>query len=146
MTDVVTRFKAPKKAKKPGLRAQRAGTPAALKRRATNLHSLYVRMRDKRCRRCGTTTGQLQCAHGISRRYSATRTDENAAVCLCATCHRYIDSHPFEAVQFWSQQFTVEGYAELRQKAYAGSGKVMKADFWRQEIARLEELLRRVSA
>lgn len=145
MPEVETRFKAPKKAKKPGLRAKRAGTAAALKRRATALHSQYVRARDKRCRRCGTTSGQLQCAHGISRRYSATRTDENAAVCLCATCHRYVDSHPFEAVQFWSEQFTVGGYAQLRQKAYNGVGQVMKADFWAGEVARLTDLLRGVS-
>jgi hypothetical protein len=143
MPDVQTNFKQPKPVKKPvqGVRAQRAGTAAALKRKATTLHSQVVRARG-RCERCDAPPWkQLQCAHIVSRRYAATRTDENAAWCLCAACHRYLTENPFEHVLYATKTHGEDGYRALREKAYAGVGKVMKADFWRSEIARLAEVL-----
>lgn len=147
MVDVTPRFKEPKPAakKRVGVRGQRGGTAATYKRRATALHAQLVRARG-RCERCGKTNGQLQCAHIVSRRYAATRTDENAAWCLCAGCHRFLTENPFEHVLFASRTHGEDGYAALRQKAYGGVGKVMKADFWQSEVERLTALLERYRA
>lgn len=130
----------PVKARKPVKRA-RSGSAAALKRRATSLHSQYVRARDGRCVRCGRTDGQLQCAHVFSRRYAATRTDERNAACLCATCHRYLTENPYEHVLFFTAHLDPGEFQHLRDKAYGGIGQVMRAEFWAAECARLERLL-----
>jgi hypothetical protein len=125
---------APKKA--------RGTTTAALKRKATALHSQYVRARDGRCVRCGTTSGQLQCAHIISRRYAATRTDEGNAYCLCAGCHRRLTEHPHEHVGFFTAHLgSWDAYQALIDKANDGTNTVMRHAFWEEEIRRLTRLL-----
>lgn len=123
---------------------RKAPTAAALKKKATALHSQYVRARaGYRCERCRRAYGQMQCAHIVSRRYAATRTAELNAWCLCAACHRYLTENPFEHVQFAHQTIGEGVYAALRATAYDGTGQVMKADFWAREVARLTELLER---
>lgn len=110
--------------------------------KATRLHSQVVRARG-RCENCGTTQS-LQCAHIVSRRYAATRTDENNAFCLCAGCHLRFTDHPFEWVKFVLAKIGVDGYDTLRAKAEAG----VKANdsFWKAECERLAALLREVVA
>ena len=137
MPDVTPRFKEP-------TRARRKPTAASLKKKATAAHSRYVRARDGRCVRCGNTTGQLQCAHIFSRRYTATRTYEGNAVCLCATCHRFLTENPFEHVLFFTDYLPPGEFQRLKDKAYAGVGLVMGAAFWRAELTRLEGLLERL--
>jgi hypothetical protein len=131
------------KTRKP-MRRTKAGSAAALKRKATVLHSRYVRARDGRCVRCGRTDGQLQCAHVFSRRYAATRTFEGNAVCLDAACHRYLTENPFEHVVFFQTYLGLEQFEALKVKAYAGIGQTMKADFWEAECARLSAALERL--
>ena len=125
-------------------KAKRGTTTAALKRKATTLHSQYVRARDGRCVRCGATSesAQLQCAHIISRRYAATRCDENAAVCLCAACHRYLTEHPHAHVSFFTLYLgSWDAYQALIDKAYAGKDTVMRGPFWQERIVSLTALL-----
>lgn len=134
------RSSVPLKRSKP--KAKRGTSTAALKRKATSLHSQYVRARDGRCVRCGSTSGQLQCAHIISRRYAATRTDEGNAWTLCAACHRRLTEWPNEHVGFFTQQLgSWDAYQALIDKANAGKDMVMQSDFWQQEIERLSALL-----
>ena len=138
---VTPRLKGEPKAKKRKAVAKVRKTPTAtLKRKAVRLHSEYVRARDGRCMRCGKRDG-LQCAHMVRRTYAATVTDELNARALCGSCHLFIDSHHFESVVFWSEQFGVEHYERTRAKAYAGKGQTMKSAFWLGEIERLERLI-----
>lgn len=123
-----------------GKKRPRKLSTRALKTKAIELHSRYVRARDGRCVRCGRYDN-LQCAHMVRRTYAATVTDELNARALCGGCHIFIDSHHFEAVVFWTEQWGSEHYAAMRAKAYAGTGKVMRAAFWEGEIARLTILL-----
>lgn len=132
--DVTPNFKQPKR--------KRRVTASTLKARATRLHSQYVRLRDGRCVRCGTTSGQLQCAHVFSRRYTATRTSELNAVALCASCHLYLTQNPYEHVKFFRRYLGDATFFALRDLAYAGVGTVTKAEFWQQECDRLNELIR----
>lgn len=117
--------------------------------KATKLHSKLVRKRaNDTCERCGRTYGdmaesgkpvkQIHCAHIISRHVAVTRTDENNAFCLCASCHFYFGKWPVEFAKFIFEQIGVEGYEQLLSKATSGKGK--KVD-WAAEIVRLEKLL-----
>ncbi len=110
------------------------------KGKATRLHSVYVRTRAGfTCENCGKTReeGQIQCAHIISRHWTATRTDENNAFSLCASCHWFFGKWPLEFAKFVYSKIGEEEYERLAEKARQGKGK--KVD-WASEIERLNAL------
>lgn len=113
------------------------------KGKATKLHAELVRSRGA-CQRCGSTD-TLQCAHIITRSYSATRTDERNAWCLCAGCHLYLGLHQFEHVEFALATIGAEVYAELREKA-TSNPRPWKPAMWQAEVVRLTALLAEVNA
>ena len=84
------------------------------------------------CERCGKNYN-LQTSHIISRRYSATRTLEDNAQCLCAGCHMYFTHWPKEFSRWITETIGVEKYEELKAKAEA----VTKVD-WKAEHERLK--------
>ena len=105
------------------------------KGKATKLHSVIVRSRGY-CENCGDDTYEkLQCAHIISRRYSATRTDETNAFALCWKCHRRFTDFPVEFSHFVTDKIGTEKYDQLRDKA-EGLGKMD----WTEELARLKQI------
>lgn len=108
-------------------------TATQLKKKATVLHSQLVRSRGA-CENCGKTTN-LQCAHIISRRYSATRTDLDNAFCLCAGCHMRFTEWPVEFGSFVVDKIGNVEYATLRAKAET----VTRMD-WAAELERLKGL------
>lgn len=93
------------------------------------LFSQLVRARGA-CQRCGRTTPdvQLQCAHIVSRRYTATRCDLRNAWCLCAGCHRRLTENPHEHVAFAIQTIGQAGYDDVVRRAYDGV-KTLKMDW-----------------
>lgn len=103
--------------------------------KATKLHSKIVR--EKRVCECCGENGyrKLQCAHIISRKYSATRTKEENAFCLCARCHRYFSDWPVEFAEFVLKMIGEEKYEEL--KALATSGEQVD---WEREYGRLRTI------
>lgn len=103
--------------------------------KATRLHSLLVRSRG-RCEKCGSTQN-LQCAHIIKRRFSAVRTDETNAWCLCASCHFRLETHPDEHVAFAFQTIGPDAFHSLKERALAGPPMSSKL-FWRSEVERLQ--------
>lgn len=110
--------------------ADRRKSAQAAKRKATELHAKIVRARGA-CESCGKTTN-LQCAHLVSRRYSATRTDLNNAFCLCAGCHMRFTEWPLEFHRFVVNRIGERAYEILRLKAEAGG-----APDWHDEVTRL---------
>jgi len=107
---------------------------------ATKLHSLFVRTRDGfTCRWCGAGKvdgKQIQCAHIMSRAFSATRTDERNAVALCASCHWKQTKNPL----LWARWIEKElGTAELDYLIEKSQMKV-KVD-WAAECVRLQTAL-----
>lgn len=118
-------------------------TSAALKKKATLLHSQYVRARDGACVRCGRSEGvQLQCAHIIGRRAAFTRTDDTNAATLCAACHRHLTEWPHEHVAFFTGYLGgPDAYQALVDKAREGLGLTLRADYWQAECERLKKLL-----
>lgn len=104
------------------------------KGKATRLHAELVRARG-RCERCGSVDG-LQCAHIVSRRFSATRTDLTNAWCLCAKCHRRLTDWPHEHVAFAHQTHGEAGFRALCDRAQANGRPWSDLD-WRAEHERL---------
>jgi hypothetical protein len=142
MTDVQPNFKAPKRKKVSGVRVQKAGTAAALKRRATKLWGEYVHQRDRVCQFCGKADGKLDAHHIMLRRFAATVTDERNGLLLCFRCHQdTAHGDAYEAFLLYRKVLGETEYAELRQRAYDGVGRKYGVDYWRGEVARLERLL-----
>ena len=105
------------------------------KGKATKLHSKLVRSRG-RCERCGESDyAKLECAHIISRTYSATRTDLDNAWALCHACHFRLSKWPREHSHFITETIGSEKYELLRAKAET----VTKMN-WEDEYARLKQI------
>ena len=138
--EVETNFK---NAKKP-----RQRTISAMKNEATSLHSQLVRSRGV-CENCGnawrTTGSKLECAHIVSRRFAATRTDETNAFCLCTRCHMHFTEWPLEFRDFVVAKVGQAHYDALKAKAQAGAPRPVRA-FWESEVARLRALTKEKAA
>lgn len=84
----------------------------SLRKKADTLFSKQVRAAG-RCHLCPKTE-HLQCAHGFSRRYLATRWDERNAFCLCRGCHLKFTVRPIEWDDFLRKEWGPHLYEELR--------------------------------
>lgn len=94
-------------------------TRTALKKKADTKFSLFIRARDKKCKRCGRRPPEvrLQCAHVWSRRYLNTRWDGRNAYALCFGCHKYLTDRPIEHEDWAVSLMGADLYQELRMKA-----------------------------
>jgi hypothetical protein len=128
-------------ARKKPLAAKRGTSTAAKKRKAVQLWGEYIHARDVFCQRCGKTEGRMNAHHVMVRRFAATFADPVNGILLCKTCHDLMHDDPHEALIFYSRRFGVEGYQQLREKAYGGAGQVMRAAFWDDAINELTGLL-----
>ena len=84
------------------------------------LFSEYIRRRAmarfggcERCRSSKNTWTQLQCAHFHGRSSKSVRWDEDNAAGLCGGCHRYLDSHPMEKVEWFRQHLGQDAFDQL---------------------------------
>jgi hypothetical protein len=98
-------------------RSKRRASRIAGKRRADMLFSKLIRLRDGRCRCCHSTQ-YLQCAHGFSRRYTATRWDARNAWALCRACHTFYTYRPIEWDDWMREEMGTVMYEALRYKAH----------------------------
>lgn len=64
--------------------------------------------------------GSLQCCHGFSRRYRATRWDSDNAWAGCARHHQYWTAHPIEWDDWMLRKLGMTQYASLRYRAMSG--------------------------
>lgn len=104
------------------------------------LFSLFIRHRDKRCRRCRKVSDikKLQCHHLIGRVYRKIRFDPRNGVALCYGCHKFLTHRPLENEEFILATIGGETYEELRSIA---RNTTQKADLdqiheWLKEEAR----------
>lgn len=81
------------------------------KGKATKLHSELVRSIGY-CENCGSTQN-LQAAHIVGRKYSATRTLICNAYCLCASCHRRYTDWPRDFSHFITTTPAQKYYDEM---------------------------------
>lgn len=89
------------------------------------------------CEECGISGpgAVLQCAHIVSRSYSAIRTNFLNAVCLCRACHFYYTPRPIEWEEWALRRLGNETYLQLRIAAVADYP--IKFD-WAAEVERLK--------
>jgi predicted restriction endonuclease len=94
----------------------------------------------------GPCAGQLQAAHIIRRRYAATRTDLENAICLCSRHHAYLDSHLYDLICVTDLVYGIGHYHRLQKKADAGIAATGLSPlmFWRGERERLTEIAKRL--
>lgn len=71
------------------------------------------------CQDCGQPY-DLQCAHGFSRRYRATRWDERNSFALCRGCHLKYTVRPLEWDDWLRERWGPALYTELRTLALTG--------------------------
>lgn len=100
-------------------------TQAAKKRRkrgewstktADTYFSLYIRERDGKCLRCGTTEN-LTCSHYHRRSISATRYCEDNNIALCATCHHDWEGPKTGYTELMIKRLGVDRFLALQLKA-----------------------------
>lgn len=123
------------------LAKKRGTSTAAKKRKAIQLWGQYVHQRDGCCMRCYRETGKLDAHHIMIRNFAFTAADEGNGVLLCFKCHGLMHSEPMEAVAFYTKLLGLDGYEALRQRAYDGQGKTLRAAHWEEAIDRLQSLL-----
>ena len=88
---------------------------------ADRLFSALVRSHGK-CQAIGQDwhprcAGRLECSHLISRKYSWTRTEEQNALCLCSSAHRYVGADPGAHFYLGSEIFGLGHWLALRKQA-----------------------------
>lgn len=103
---------------KPAKKRRKGKTPM---KTADELFSKIIRSRG-RCanEKCKQPFDFLQCAHGFSRRYHATRWDERNAFCLCRGCHHWFTHRPLEWDEWLQGQWGQDLYYEIRALALWG--------------------------
>lgn len=95
--------------------------------KADETFSIYIRIRDKRCVRCGKpgqedSNGRpilgLECSHYFGRARETTRFDPDNCDALCFGCHRYWETQNREEYRdFKIQQLGKKGFEKLRIRA-----------------------------
>lgn len=87
------------------------------KRRVDKKFSQYIRKRDGKCLRCGTTDKQLQCSHIIPRQITHLRWSADNAISLCCQCHKFgknsWHSNPLMSVRWLEQVLPTEQISNL---------------------------------
>ena len=106
------------------------------KAKATKLHAEIVRSIGV-CESCGSSN-YLQCAHIISRRYSATRTLLNNAQALCAGCHRRYTDHPLEFSRYISTTPIRAVYDQMYQLSQ--QNRKYPKTYWSERLAQLKQV------
>ncbi|MEK6819014.1 MAG: HNH endonuclease [Nanoarchaeota archaeon] len=97
---------------------KRLNSPKRLKTELDRVFSLYIRQRDKVCRRCGINQN-LQCSHIMSRVSQNLRWDERNAMALCYKCHlTWWHKEPLEAAEWCKTIIGEEAYKSLLKEKY----------------------------
>lgn len=92
-----------------------AGSKTAAAAEADVLFGKIVRS-PGRCVECGSVAF-IQCAHGFSRRYRATRWHLQNAWPLCSACHKRYTENPLKWEVWLHRVWGDEKYAEMRDLA-----------------------------
>ena len=111
--------------------------------------SQFIRLRDKKCKRCGSPVQfnakgdpmSHQASHFQSRRKESTRFDEENVDCLCGGCHFYFTTNPDKHLEW---QIETKGQKAvdmiiLRSNQYMKRDRQMAKLYWRERYKQLKE-------
>ncbi len=107
------------------------------------LFSRFIRLRAKgQCERCLQEVDfkRLQTAHFDGRARKSVRWDEDNACACCCGCHRYLDAHPIEKIEFFKKLLGEEGFEALqgRMRQIGMPDKKMIEIYLKEKIKELE--------
>jgi len=101
---------------------------SALKRKADNLFSLYIRSRDSgRCVLCKKTK-DIQCGHLIKRGKMSTRFDEINCNALCSSCNYKDNFEPQHYVLWFLKEYGAKMYEDLVERS-KGIRQMKRCDY-----------------
>jgi hypothetical protein len=117
--------------------------------KADDVFSKYIRLRDGKCRRCGSLVEvnvkgdpvSHQASHFQGRRKEATRFDEENVDTLCAGCHLYFTAYPAEHYA-WQVDTKGEDTVKmivLRSNTYHKKDRQMAYIYWKERLRQLKE-------
>lgn len=115
---------------------------------ADKYFSMYIRLRDGKCKRCYSVVKinskgdpiSHQASHFQGRRKEATRFDLDNVDTLCGGCHQYFTANPFEHVQWQVKtkgQNTVNAIV-IRSNGYKKKDRKYEAMNWKAFYADLK--------
>lgn len=116
-----------------------------VKKKCDEIFSKIVRARGV-CARCSKRAGAvvLHCSHIMSRKYLATRWDEDNALAMCQGCHFWQHQNPAENALFLLRAVGEAKLEELREKALSYPGRLAKVDY-DETLERLQKRLDEVA-
>ena len=90
------------------------------------IFSQYIRLRDKKCQRCGSFVKfngvgmpiSHQASHFHGRAHEGTRVEPDNAICLCWGCHNYFHANPNEYVIWKKKQLGEKRFKTLDLQAH----------------------------
>lgn len=112
--------------------------------KADRYFSIWVRLRDRACKRCGAA-GRFnerglpvshQCSHFKGRRKEATRFEPYNADELCGGCHLYLTSQPDEHYK-WQVEIKGQEMVDkiiLLASTYKKRDRKLEALYWKKRI------------
>lgn len=119
--------------------------------KADQLFSIYIRMRDQRCVRCGSPVQfseingkpiSHEASHYFGRGKETTRFDPENVDCLCFGCHKYWGSDGKEDYrEFKIQQLGKKGFENLRIRSEMRGNRDREASYLyaKELLKRLDE-------
>lgn len=117
--------------------------------RADRIFSMYIRKRDKKCRRCRKPVEfnekgdpiTHQASHFQGRRKEATRFDELNVDCLCFSCHRYFTENPGDHYRWQVEKKGQKVVDDIisRSNLHQKRDRKMAETYWKQRYAEMEK-------
>ena len=118
--------------------------------KADSVFSQFIRLRDKKCMRCGSPVKfnakgdpiSHQASHFQGRGKEPTRFDEENVDCLCGGCHMYFTAYPAEHYVWqvgYKGQKRVDAIV-LRSNQYMKKDRVMAQIYWTERYKQLKEM------
>lgn len=120
----------------------------ALKRDPADIaFSQWIRLRDKKCMRCGSavkfnTKGMPvshQASHFKGRRKEGTRFEPLNVDTLCGACHQYLGSQPDEHIA-WQVERKGQNVVDqviLQANTYHKKDRIAERKYWEDEIKKI---------
>jgi len=111
---------------------------------ADRFFSYWVRLRDKKCKRCGSPVGfndrglprSHQCSHFVGRGKENTRFNPDNADTLCGGCHLYFTAHPMEHMDWQIAQKGQEVVDKLKMLSnlYCKKDRISEKIYWKKKL------------
>lgn len=118
--------------------------------RADKVFSQWIRLRDRKCLRCGSLVkfnpGGLPVSHQAShfqgRRKESTRFNEDNVCTLCHGCHSYFTANPAEHYDWQVKRLGQKKVDELvlLSNTYMKKDRQLQHIYWSGEVKKIKEV------